>query len=111
MKRILLILSVILFTATLSQAQPHVSPGEDATLVHFYPNPATSNITFDLPSGYDKGYSLEIYSFMGRKMYETTNFSQRITLNLTNFNRGVYVYQLHDRNGKMIESGKFQVSK
>lgn len=111
MKRILLILSIILLTVTLSQAQPRVSPAPEATLVHFYPNPATSTITFDLPKGYDKGYSLEVYSFMGRKMYETANFSQRTTLNLTDYSRGVYIYQLHDRSGKMVESGKFQVSK
>lgn len=112
LKRILPILSIILLAATLSQAQPRVSPAPEATLVRFYPNPATSNITFDLQKGYyDKGYSLEVYSFMGRKMYETANFSQRTTLNLTDFTRGVYIYQLHDKSGKMVESGKFQVSK
>jgi hypothetical protein len=53
-----------------------------------------------------------VFSFLGRKMYETANISQRITtLSLTDYNRGVYVYQLRDRNGKLVESGKFQVSK
>jgi len=80
-------------------------------MVHLYPNPATSYITFDLDKGFDKGYSLEVYSFLGRKMFETANFNQKTTLNLTDFGRGVYIYQLHDRSGKMIESGKFQVSK
>ena len=28
-----------------------------------------------------------------------------------NYYRGIYVYQLHDQTGKIIESGKFQVSK
>lgn len=112
MKRILPILSIILLTAFLSQAQPRVSSAPDPALVRFYPNPATSYITFDLDkSNYDKGYSLEVYSFMGRKMYESAKFNQRTTLNLSDFTRGVYVYQLHDKSGKIIESGKFQVSK
>jgi hypothetical protein len=44
-------------------------------------------------------------------MYELNNITQRITVNLTDYNRGVYIYQLRDRTGKLVESGKFQVSK
>jgi hypothetical protein len=28
-----------------------------------------------------------------------------------NYTRGLYVFQLRDQNGRLIESGKFQVSK
>ena len=44
-------------------------------------------------------------------MYEASNVSQRITLSLIDYNRGVYIYQLRDRSGKLVETGKFQVSK
>ena len=42
---------------------------------------------------------------------EAKNINASTTLDLTPFNRGVYIYQLKDRSGKVVESGKFQVSK
>jgi hypothetical protein len=36
---------------------------------------------------------------------------QKITVSLTDFYRGVYVFQLRDKQGNIIESGKFQVVK
>ncbi len=79
--------------------------------LRFYPNPATTAVTFDFQKNYEKGYSIQIFSFLGKKMYEANNLSQRTIINLTEFNRGVYIYQLFDKHGKMIESGKFQVSR
>jgi hypothetical protein len=32
-------------------------------------------------------------------------------VDLADFNRGVYIYHLRDLSGKIIESGKFQVSR
>ena len=110
MTRILLIVSIILLTIH-SNGQARMSLPTDGTIVHLFPNPATSAITFDLNKGADKGYTLLIYSFLGKKMYEAANFSQRTTITLSDFTRGVYIYQVHDRSGKMVESGKFQVSK
>ena len=112
MKKILLISSIILLTAAFSQGQSSRSPFADGgSIVRFYPNPATSFITFDFQKSVDKGFSIQLYSFLGKKMYEATNLAQRTTVNLSDFSRGVYVYQLFDKAGKLIESGKFQVSK
>ena len=90
-----------------------MNPAADgaASIMHFYPNPATSYVTFDFQKTYDKGYSIQIYSFLGKKMYEVSNMNQRTVINLSDYSRGVYIYQLRDRSGKMVESGKFQVSK
>lgn len=79
--------------------------------MRFYPNPATTVVNFDFQKNYDKGYSMQIFNFLGRKMYEANNIPQRTTLNLSEFNLGVYIYQLRDKTGKLVESGKFQVSK
>ena len=113
MKRVLPILSIILFTAIHSpvQARPDYYPDAADPILRFYPNPATSNITFDFLKGFDKGYSIQVYSFLGKKMFEQLNVTERTTLNLAEYNRGIYIYQLRDRSGKIIESGKFQVSK
>jgi len=42
---------------------------------------------------------------------EVNSLTPRTVINLNDFFRGVYVFQLTDRNGKVIESGKFQVEK
>lgn len=112
MKRFLLIVSIILLSTVHSKAQTGAfSEGNQSAILRFYPNPATSVITFDFQKNYDKGYTLLLYNFLGRKMLEQTNLPERTTIDLANFTRGVYVYQLRDRTGALVESGKFQVSK
>jgi len=80
-------------------------------IVKLYPNPATTNITFDLQKGYQKGLSIQIYSFLGKKMYVAQNVPSIIPIDLTEYNRGLYMYHLTDASGKVIESGKFQVTR
>ena len=114
MRRILTILSFILLIAIQSQGQSlKTSPGSETTdrIIKLYPNPATTNITFDLQKGYQKGMSVQIYSFLGKKMYEIPNAPQKSIIDLNDFNRGLYMYHLLDPTGKVIESGKFQVTK
>lgn len=109
MKKILLILSIILSIAITSQGQ-RANPGDgNGNIVRFYPNPATNFITFDVNN--DQGYNLQVFNFLGRKMSEIANINNKTTINLSDFTRGMYIYQLRDRSGKMVESGKFQVSK
>ena len=84
---------------------------QDATtkIIKFFPNPATSNINFEMLNGLDKTYTLQLFNFMGKKVFELTPSSQRTNLSLNGFFRGVYIYQLRDRFGKIIDSGRFQV--
>jgi hypothetical protein len=112
LKKLLLILIVLLsLTQIQAQNDPAYFVGDQGTILRFYPNPATTVITFDFQKGYDKGYSLQIYNFLGRKMIEQTNMADHTTINLTDFTRGVYIYQLRDKTGNIVETGKFQVSK
>ena len=80
-----------------------------AKITKFFPNPATSNINFELPVGYDKSYTLQLFNFMGKKIYELSPSGQRINLSLTGFYRGLYIFQLRDKSGKIVDSGRFQV--
>jgi hypothetical protein len=48
---------------------------------------------------------------MGKKIIEIKNTPSRINLNLVDFFRGIYIYQLRDKNGNIMETGKFQVVK
>ena len=81
-------------------------------IVKLYPNPATSYVTFDLQKSFKQGLTLNIYSgVLGKKMYESANVPSKLTIPLDDFNRGVYIYHVSDASGKIIESGKFQVSR
>jgi dihydroorotase len=85
--------------------------GDAVKLVKFYPNPATTSINFELPAGYDKSYTIQLFNFMGKKVSEINVTTQRFNLSLDGFYRGVYIYQLRDKYGKIVDSGKFQVVK
>ena len=114
MRRILPILSFILLIALNSAGQPsRTNPsGDGDRIVKLYPNPATSYITFDLQNNFRKGLTVQIYNgVLGKKMYETQNVPDKFTINLNDFIRGIYIYHLVDMTGKIIESGKFQVSR
>ena len=108
-----LIITLIFSLHAYSQDRPTPSSDLEATtrIIKFYPNPATSIINFDFQKGYDKSYTFQIFNFLGKKVYEVSNVTPRTVVNLTDFYRGVYIFQLKDKSGKMIDSGKFQVSK
>jgi hypothetical protein len=100
--------------ATHSQAQSSktVSPTETSDrVIKLYPNPATTYITFDFQKGYENGLTIQVYSFLGKKMLDVSYTSQKTNINLTDFNRGLYMYHLLDATGKIIATGKFQVTK
>ena len=112
MKKILLITSIILLGATYSQGQSRAPlPETNGSILRFYPNPATTIITFDFQRTLEKGHMIQLYNFLGKKVYEASNLSQRTTINLSDYIRGVYIYQLYNKTGKLVESGKFQISK
>jgi hypothetical protein len=112
LKRAFIILSVILLSAVAATAQISRTSGSQVKVVRFFPNPATSyiNFEFETPASVSN-YSLKVYNFIGKKMLEINNITPRTVVNLSDFFRGVYIFQLTDRNGKIIESGKFQVVK
>lgn len=83
-----------------------------AKLIKFYPNPASSVITFEFnKAGNDQAYSLQVYNFMGKKVYDIKNPPARINVNLEDFYRGIYIFQVRDKNGTISQTGKFQVVK
>ena len=84
---------------------------QSAHFVRFYPNPATAVVNFDFVRGYNANYSLLIFNFMGKKVYELRNTPSRVNINLEDFFRGIYIYQLRNGSGIVVESGKFQVVK
>lgn len=107
---ILILLIGLNFTSFAQTKNP--AQGEPiAKLIKPYPIPATTAINFEFQYGYDKSFSLEIYNFMGKKINEFNKIPPIMTMPLDDFYRGIYVYQLRDKGGKIIDSGKFQVVK
>lgn len=80
-------------------------------VVRFFPNPASSFINFEFKDIKVSEYSFKIFNFIGKKVLEINNLTPRTVVNLNDYFRGVYIFQLADRNGKIVESGKFQVVK
>ncbi len=89
-------------------------PSANVQVVKCYPNPATSFVNFEFPKNLDKTNTLFVFSFVGKKMTEVplSNVNNNIiTITLTDYYRGLYVFQLRDKGGNIIESGKFSVNK
>lgn len=108
------VLSIILLITlqVKSQTRPGPSRDPEARVVRFYPNPAITQITFDFDKNYNKTFSFQIFNFIGKKVFELTSLtSTKTTVDLKDFFRGVYIFQLKDTNGKIIEAGRFQVVK
>ena len=84
----------------------------NSKITQIYPNPATSYINFSFDNSVNNSYRLQVYNFIGRKMNDTRIADSKLTINLDdNYFRGIYIYQLRDQSGRVVESGKFQVSK
>jgi hypothetical protein len=88
-----------------------VNSGTIIKILKAFPNPATTYITFEFQRNYLNGLSLEIYNLPGKRVASASNLLSSTTIQLQNFYRGVYIYKLLDRYGKVLESGKFQVVK
>jgi hypothetical protein len=76
-----------------------------------YPNPASNVVNFVFQKGYNRYYSIQILNTIGKKMYEAKYIPSSLSIDLKEekFFRGVYIYQLLDRNSLVVESGKILV--
>lgn len=112
--QVLLLAAVIVFASSFVRSNiANNGAGLQAKTIRCYPNPAVSFVNFEMPADYlSKGYSLQVYSFTGKKMYEAAVTTAKSTLTFSNdFYRGIYIYQLQDKSGKILETGKFQVNR
>ncbi|MEJ7821067.1 MAG: T9SS type A sorting domain-containing protein [Chitinophagaceae bacterium] len=114
MKKIfyILIFTVLYSWDSFSQSKtPLIITDLPVKFMRYYPNPAVSVINFEFQKGYDKAFTLQVFNFIGKKVLDLKTITPNINIPLTDFYRGVYIYQLRDRTGKIIDSGKFQVVK
>jgi len=111
MKKCYTLLLLTLFTI----ASIHASAGEGVgdgmvKVARFYPNPASAVINFEF-KGTDKTYNIQVFNFLGKRMINQAVTANKLSFSLETFYRGLYVFQLRDQAGNIVESGKFQVVK
>ena len=90
---------------------PFPSDLSRAKVLKFYPNPATDVINFEFLKPVQKDLTLQVFNFIGKKVFELNGVSQKTSVSLNDFYRGIYIFQLRDKTGRIVESGKFQVNK
>ena len=93
------------------ETPPASDKAEARTVVRFYPNPAVNFITFEFAQPQERGTTIQVYSFLGRQISSIPVNAQRVTVNLNEYFRGVYVFQLRSPSGKILETNKFQVNR
>ncbi|MFZ9718534.1 MAG: T9SS type A sorting domain-containing protein [Chitinophagaceae bacterium] len=112
MKKIFFIafLSLSAFAAAAQKSSlPDNAP--ERRITKAFPNPATVFVNIELLQTREMAdYSLCVYNFIGKKVFEKNNLTPRTTVDLSGYFRGLYIFQLKDRRtGQIIESGKFEV--
>lgn len=115
MRLVNIIIVLLLLSTFTAQAQVNRTPGRntDVRIIKVYPNPASAFIYFEFqPNNPLSDYNFSIYNFIGKKVLEINTLTPRTTVDLSEYFRGVYIFQLKDRRtGQILESGKFQVVK
>lgn len=79
-----------------------------ANSLSVYPNPSSSVVNFDID--YNKAAKVAVMDITGR-LVENVNFEfNKAQVNVSNYNKGIYLYQVTDVKGHVIKSGKVTVN-
>ncbi|GEP96068.1 T9SS type A sorting domain-containing protein [Chitinophaga cymbidii] len=115
LKNFTFVLFIVLCTISVpawSQSPKPLSENDSASkVIKAYPNPASTKIYFELQRNNDKQYEIIVYNFLGKKVDHFKNINQKTPVNLDNYYAGIYIFQLRDKDGNLVESGKFNVVK
>ena len=104
----LLCASVLSFS---QKVTPPVPASNDVKNIRFYPNPASTTINFEFKDQVEKGTILQVFNFLGRQVLTIPVSGSRVSVNVTDLIKGVYIFQLRTSNGRILETNKFQVSR
>jgi hypothetical protein len=108
---------IIATSVTVATAQTAYTHGQDpapkAKVVKVYPNPASDRINFQIQNtgdNNDGSYEIIVYNFLGKRLNDIKDITTNLcTLALDKYYSGIYIYQLRDKKGNLVESGKFNV--
>ena len=89
------------FAAALRSNQPLPST-EKKNLATAYPNPATTTITFQVPT---ESAILTIYNTVGQTIYNQKTYTPTVNVSVENFSKGIYFYTITNKANQI--DGKF----
>ncbi|MBX7205355.1 MAG: T9SS type A sorting domain-containing protein [Bacteroidia bacterium] len=82
--------------------------GALANTTKVYPNPVKDVLNIDV--NYDLPKVLNIFDIAGRKVEEVLFDEKNTTVNVSNYTRGFYFYEIKTSEGEVIKSGKILVN-
>jgi len=88
---------------------PTVASNAIVNKVLVYPNPASTEVIFKMSSGENK--YIRISDITGRVLATTNVLNNLAQLNLSAYTSGIYLYQVFNRSGNIVDRGKFSVVK
>ena len=78
--------------------------------VHVYPNPVRAFATFSIENPTAEKQILSINNALGQQINRVENIaSSKFSLDCSDYNTGIYYFQLRNRKGLLVEQGKFIV--
>ncbi|MCB9174852.1 MAG: T9SS type A sorting domain-containing protein [Flavobacteriales bacterium] len=76
--------------------------------VSVYPNPVQNQINFELSTS---NYAVRIIDITGKTISNTTSIANKLKVNTSSLNNGIYFYTILNDNGNVITTNKFIVAK
>ena len=77
--------------------------------ISVYPNPATDKLYIDMREISD--VNIAIYNITGKQLLSQKYLKKNITVNLSSFKQGMYIYKITDSGENTLKSGKLIVTK
>lgn len=79
-----------------------------ANSLNVFPNPVSDVLNFEMD--YHKAATAVVMDITGRKIATESFVLGKASLNVSNYNKGIYLYQVTNEEGKVIKAGKFIVN-
>jgi len=73
-----------------------------------YPNPATTEVTFEFTST-NEATQIQIFDLLGNRVFDNSFSNESVTINTSNYTNGVYIYKLSTTNNSSV--GRLIVNK
>lgn len=109
--RYFIFISLILISLEGKSQLKRVAFDDNVRKTVIYPNPARSFLQIQYKQPTNAPEVLVVYNFLGKKQLELSKPGNNLYLDLAEFKRGLYIFQFRDSNGRILDSGKFQVEK
>lgn len=75
---------------------------EEENHLLLYPNPATNQVTIQIPSN-EEATALKLITMAGKEIYNINAMGSKITIDLTSFTPGIYIVKLSTQNREYVK--------